>query len=84
MRAKLLRQSEPGTPERQKEAYEAAREYIRVCPADGKYTEFVRRWVEKYDAAVREFELKRSAAELRGTPGANAADALKGLLTKTR
>jgi hypothetical protein len=78
-----------GTPDRQKAAYEAGKEFLRVCStAQDEETrqmlKFVRNWIEKYDAAVREFELSQAAARLRGTLGANTADALKGLLTKPR
>lgn len=78
-----------GHPERQKAAYEAGKELLRVCsPARDEEThklvQFVSHWVERYDAAVREFELSQAAARLRGTLGAKAADALRGLLTKTR
>jgi hypothetical protein len=78
-----------GRPEEQKASCEAGKEFLRVCSAaqdeETRQTlKYVRNWIEKYDAAVREFELRQAAARLRGTLGANAADALKGLLTKTR
>jgi hypothetical protein len=55
----------PGTPERAAQAYGAAKEFLRIC--DGAETEkaqFVKNWVEKYDAAVRKFETEKTLASL--------------------
>lgn len=78
-----------GHPEEQKAVYEASKEFLRVCSAaqdeeTRQMVKFVRNWVEKYDAAVREFELSQVTVRLSGALGADAADALKGLLTKPR
>ena len=77
-----------GHPEEQRASYEASKEFLKVCSAaqdeeTRQMLKYVRNWVEKYDAAVREFEL-RQAGRSGGTLGADAADALKGLLTKPR
>jgi hypothetical protein len=75
-------------PGEQKVAYEAGKEFLGVCSAaqdeeTRQMLKYVRNWVEKYDAAVREFEL-RQAGRLSGALGADAADALRRPLTKTR
>jgi hypothetical protein len=77
-----------GGAEEQKATYEASKEFLKVCSnaqdAETRQAlKFARNWVGKYDAALREFELAQ-AAKMRGRLGADAADALKGLLTKPR
>jgi hypothetical protein len=60
-----IRLDGPGTPERAAQAYEAAKEFLRIC--DGAETEkarFVKNWFEKYDAAVRKFEAEKTLASL--------------------
>jgi hypothetical protein len=55
----------PGTPERFAQTYGAAKEFLRVCDgADTKQERFVKTWVEKYDAAVRQYEAEKTLAPL--------------------
>jgi hypothetical protein len=56
-----------GTPERQAQVYETSKEFLRIC--DGAETEkarSVKSWVEKYDAAVRQYEAEKTLAQLTG------------------
>jgi hypothetical protein len=56
-----------GTPEREAQIYETSKEFLRIC--DGAETEkarFVKTWVEKYDAAVRQYEAEKTLAQLTG------------------
>lgn len=67
-----VRMDGPGTPERSAQAYEAAKEFLRACDgAETKQAQFVRSWVEKYDAAARQFEAEKTLASL-------VEEALKG------
>jgi len=51
--------------DRQSEAYEAAKEYLRVCAGvDDDFTRFIRSYVEKYGAAVREFEATKTVKSI--------------------
>lgn len=53
------------TSERSAQIYEASKELLRIC--DGAETEkarFVKAWVERYDAAVRQFEAEKNLASL--------------------
>lgn len=51
--------------ERTRRFYEAARKFITVChDPDDKFTLYVAKWVEKYEAAVREFEAGQKLARL--------------------
>ena len=50
-----------GNPEQQKTAYEAARDYVSKyerCPeeSDKRVVSYIRNWMSKYEAAVREWE----------------------------
>lgn len=51
--------------ERTRRFYEAAKKFITVCHDPGdRFTLYVARWVEKYEAAVREFEAGQTLARL--------------------
>jgi uncharacterized caspase-like protein len=54
-----------GNPEQQKAAYEAGKDYVSRydrCPSesDKNVIAYVRKWLEKYEAAVREFQRRQS------------------------
>jgi hypothetical protein len=54
-----------GNPEQQKVAYEAGKDYIAKyenCPkeSDKNIAAYIRKWLDKYEAAVREFERGKS------------------------
>ena len=54
-----------GSPEQQKAAYEAGKDYVsryERCPeeSDKNVVGYVRKWLEKYEAAVREWERRQS------------------------
>jgi hypothetical protein len=54
-----------GTSERQAQIYETSKEFLRIC--DGAETEkarFVKSWMERYDAAVRQYEAEKTLASL--------------------
>jgi hypothetical protein len=45
--------------------YETAKEYLRVCAGvDDEFTRFVRSYVERYEAAVREFEATKTVKSI--------------------
>jgi hypothetical protein len=51
--------------ERVERRYQAAKEFLRVCEGvDAAQVRFVRKWVEKYDAAVNSFKAQQSFREL--------------------
>ena len=51
-----------GTAQWQKAAYEAGKEFLRVCAgAEDDYIPYVRRWVERYEAVLRDYEANRAA-----------------------
>ena len=50
------------TAQRQKAAYEASKEFLKICAGvEDDYIPYVRRWVEKYEAALRDYEANRAA-----------------------
>jgi uncharacterized protein YifE (UPF0438 family) len=60
-----VRSDGSGTPERSAQAYEAAKEFLRICDgAETEQAQFVKTWVEKYDAAVRLYEAEKTLASL--------------------
>ena len=55
----------PDIPEKARRNYEAAKKLLTVCGDGGDaFTQYVVRWVEKYDAAVRRFEAGRDGGAL--------------------
>jgi hypothetical protein len=49
----------------QSEAYEAAKEYLRICAGgDYEFTNFLRHYIERYEAAVREFEATKTVKSI--------------------
>jgi len=60
-----LKSGGPGTPERFHQTYEASKEFLRICDgADTEEARYVKTWVEKYDALVRQFEAEKALATL--------------------
>jgi hypothetical protein len=60
-----IRSEGSNTLERVERRYQAAKEFLRVCEGvDAAQVRFVRKWVEKYDAAVNSFKAQQSFREL--------------------
>jgi hypothetical protein len=60
-----IRSEGSNTMERVERRYQAAKEFLRVCEGvDAAQVRFVRKWVEKYDAAVNSFKAQQSFREL--------------------
>jgi hypothetical protein len=66
-----------GTVDRMAEAYEAAKEFIRVCPDDSKATQYLKQWVERYERAARDYELNRTIEPLIAATKIKSGDAQK-------
>jgi hypothetical protein len=64
-KAKLSPYLRANYSDRQSEAYEAAKEYLRTCAGvDDDFTRFVRSYVQRYEAAVREFEATKTVKSI--------------------
>jgi hypothetical protein len=65
--------ADTATPEQKRQAYEAAREFLRICRYDNRSTWRATRRVEEYEAALRVEEAEKTLAAL--VPAARAARA---------
>jgi hypothetical protein len=58
-RYKVFLDNFKSSPENQRAAYNAAREYMQNSPKDPQVAAYISKWMAKYEAATREFELLR-------------------------